>query len=116
MLNTRRAEKTERYLEAEDGLKVKPTPSKNEDVYQLSIDFSLALQDLESGVYLYEVTLFPGIDSYRTPDWCSDWDMGRARDGAKTLNLVNFIRDLSQVNVRIHKPKIAQFHCYIGKR
>ena len=107
---------TERYPEAEDGLKVKPTLSKNEHGYQLSIDFSLASQDLESAVYLYEVTLLPGIDSYRTPDWCSDWDMGRARDGAKTLNLVNFVRDLSQVTVQIHKPKIAQFHCYIGKR
>ena len=107
---------TERYPEAEDGLKVKPTLSKNEHGYQLSIDFSLASQDLESAVYLYEVTLLPGIDSYGTPDWCSDWDMGRARDGAKTLNLVNFVRDLSQVTVQIHKPKIAQFHCYIGKR
>ena len=109
---------TERCPEAEECLEVIPssTLSNNEDVYQLSINFNLAAQDLESGVYLYEVTLLPGIDSYRTPDWCSDWDMGRARDGAKTLNLANFVRHLSQVTVQIHKPKIAQFYCYIGQR
>ena len=42
--------------------------------------------------------------------------MGTARDGSKTLNLVNFVRDLSQVTARMHRPIIAKFHCYIEKR
>ena len=109
---------TEISLEAQECLEVTPTFSRGEDDNELSVDFSLDSRSLPRGkvIYLYEVTLRPEIDTYRAPDWCSDWDMGDARDGSKTLNLVNFVRDLSQVTAREHRPKIAQFHCYIGKR
>ena len=102
--------------EARECLQVTSTLSENEDSNTLSVNFSLESSSLESVVYLYEVTLRPGIDTYRAPKWCSEWDMGAARDGSKTLNLVNFVRDLSQVTARMHLPKIAQFHCYIKKR
>ena len=102
--------------EAQECMDVKPEISENEDGNKLSVDFSLASTDLQSAVYHYKVTLHPRIDTYRAPDWCSEWDMNRERDGARTLNLVNFVRDISQVTARTHQPKIAIFHCYIGKR
>ena len=108
---------TEKSLDAQKGLKVTSILSKNENGNELTVDFTLDSQSLPRKViYLYEVTLRPGIDTYRAPEWCSDWDMGAARDGSKTLNLVNFVRDLSQVTARMHHPKIATFHCYIEKR
>ena len=110
-------EKNEISLEARKCLKVTSTLSKNEDGDELSVDFNLDSRSLQGkAVYLYEVTLRPGIDTYRTPDWCLDWDMGYERNGARTLNLVNFVSNLSQVTAREHHPKIATFHCYIGKR
>ena len=109
-------EKTKINREAQECMDVKPEISENEDGNKLSVDFSLASTDLQSAVYHYEVTLHPRIDTYRAPDWCSEWDMSRERDGARTLNLVNFVRDISQVTARTHQPKIAIFHCYIGKR
>ena len=103
--------------EAKGCLKVKSKLSKNEDGNELSVDFSLDSRSLPGkAVYLYEVTLHPGIDTYRAPDWCSAWDMGGERNGSKTLNLVNFVRDLSLVTAQEHHPKIAKFYCYIGKR
>ena len=102
--------------EAQECLQVTSTLSENEDGNKLSVAFSLQSSSLESAVYLYKVTLSPKIDSYRAPEWCSKWDMGNERNGAKTLNLVNFVRDLSQVTAREHLPIIAKFHCYIGKR
>ena len=103
--------------EAKGCLKVKSKLSKNEDGNELSVDFSLDSRSLPGkAVYLYEVTLHPGIDTYRGPDWCSAWDMGGERNGSKTLNLVNFVRDLSLVTAQEHHPKIAKFYCYIGKR
>ena len=108
---------TERSLDAQERLKVTSTLSKNEDSSELTVDFKLDSQSLTRKIiYLYEVTLRPGIDKYRAPEWCSDWDMGTARDGSKTLNLLNFVRDLSQVTARMHHPKIAEFRCYIEKR
>ena len=101
--------------EAEECLKVTSTLSENKDGNEFSVEFGLS-SSLQSAVYLYEVTLRPGIDTYRAPDWCSNWDMKGERDGSKTLNLVNFVRDLSQVTARMHRPKIATFHCYIEKR
>ena len=101
--------------EAQECLNVKSTLLKNEKNNKLSVAFDLS-SSLQSAVYLYEVTLSPGIDTYRSPEWCSNWDMGAARDGSKTLNLVNFVQNLSQVTARRHRPKIAQFHCYIEKR
>ena len=104
-------------LEAQKSLKVTSTLSKYDDGNELSVDFSLDLRSLpDKTVYLYEVTLRPGIDTYQAPVWCSDWDMGDERNGAKTLNLVNFVRNLEQVTARMHRPKIAKFHCYIEKR
>ena len=106
--------KTEICGEAEECLEV--TSTFSEDGNELSIDFELESEDLQSAVYLYEVTLRPRIDKYRAPDWCSEWDMGEERAGSKTLNLVNFVRGLSQVTARMHHPKIATFYIYIGKR
>ena len=108
---------TEESLDAQKCLKVTSTLSKNEDDSALTVDFKLDSQALpRKAIYLYEVTLRPGIDKYRAPEWCSGWDMGAARDGSKTLNLVNFVRDISQVTARRHHPKIATFRCYIEKR
>ena len=108
---------TERSLDAQKFLKVTSTLSKNEESNGLAVDFKLDSQSLpRKVVYLYEVTLHPGIDTYRAPEWCSNWDMGTGRDGSKTLNLVNFVRDLSQVTARMHHPKVATFHCYVEKR
>ena len=96
---------------------LKVTSKLNEDGNKLSVDFSLDSRSLQGkAVYLYEVTLSPDLDAYQTPNWCSEWNMGNARNGAKTLNLVNFVRDLSQVTARMHRPKIAKFHFYIEKR
>ena len=110
--------KTEINRDAQKCLEVISTLSKSEgDRNELRVDFSLDSPSLPGkAVYLYEVTLKPGIDTYRAPDWCSEWDMENRRDGSKTLNLVNFVRDLSQVTARMYPPKIAQFRCYIGKR
>ena len=104
--------------DARNCIEVTSTLLENELGNELNVNFSLKSSDLDSAVYLYEVTLSPGIDKYQTPDWCSDWDMGAERDGSKTLNLVNFVRDLSQVTARMHQPKpiIAKFHFYIEKR
>ena len=108
---------TERSLEAQKGLNVTSTLLKNEEGNELTVDFKLDSQSLpRKTIYLYEVILRPGIDTYRAPEWCSDWDMGTVPDGSKTLNLVNFVRDLSQVTARMHHPKIAEFRCYIEKR
>ena len=110
----KRIGETEENPEAAECLEV--TSKLNEDGNELSVVFNLDSEDLQSATYLYEATLSPGIDSYRAPDWCSEWDMGTARNGSKTLNLVNFVRDLSQVTARMHRPEIAKFHCYIKKR
>lgn len=108
---------TERSLEAQKCLNVTSTLSKNEEGHELTVDFKLDSQSLpRKTIYLYEVTLRPAIDTYRAPEWCSDWDMGTGIHGSKTLNLVNFVRDLSQVTARMHHPKIAEFRCYIEKR
>ncbi len=110
----KRIGETKENPEAAECLEV--TSKLNEDGNELSVVFSLDPEDLQPATYLYEVTLSPDVDAYQTPRWCSDWDMGAERNGAKTLNLVNFVRDLSQVSARMHHPKIAQFHCYIKKR
>ena len=104
--------------DAQEYLKVTSTLLKNENgKEELNVDFSLDSLSLpRKSVYLYGVTLSPNVDKYWAPEWCSDWDMGDERNGAKTLNLVNFVRDLSLVTARTHRPKIAQFYCYIGKR
>ncbi len=103
-------------LDAQECMEVTSTLSNNGD--KLSIDINLdsgALPD-ERMIYLYEVTLSPGTDTFKEPDWCSQWDMGDERNGAKTLNLVNFVRGLSQATALIHEPIIAKFHFYIEKR
>ena len=89
----------------------------NNDSNKLSIEFTLDSQSLpRKRIYLYEVTLRPEVDTFKEPDWCLDWDMGDGRNGAKTLNLVNFVRGLTQVTVRSYQPIIAKFHFYIEKR
>ena len=109
--------KNEISLDAQRCLEVTSSHSKNDDSNGLSVEFSLDSQSLPNNrIYLYEVTLRPGIDTFKEPDWCSDWDMGDERNGARTLNLVNFVRDLTQVTARMHHPIIAKFHFYIEKR
>ena len=110
----KRIGKTEENPEAAACMEV--TSKLNEDGNELSVVFILDSEDLPRDTYLYEVTLSPDVDAYQAPKWCLDWDMGGKRDGSKTLNLVNFVRDLSQVTARRHHPNIAQFHCYIKKR
>ena len=102
----------ERSSDAMNGLEVTPTFSKNE----LTVEFALTTFLPRKAIYLYEVTLNPAIDTYKVPDWCSDWNMRTRRNGAKTLNLVNFVRGLTETTVREHLPKIAQFYFYIKKR
>ena len=102
----------ERSPDAMNCLEVTPTFSENE----LTVEFALTTSLPRKAVYLYEVTLHPAIDTYKVPDWCSDWNMGAERNGAKTLNLVNFVRGLTETTVRDHLPKIAQFYFYIKKR
>ena len=102
---------------AQNCLKVTSTLSINNDGNELSVEFSLDSQSLPNKkVYLYEVTLRPEINAFKEPHWCSDWDMGDERNGSKTLNLLNFVRDLTHVTVRRHNPEIAKFYCYIEKR
>ena len=109
--------KTEISLEAKQYLTVTSELSNHRDINGLTIDFNLDSQSLPGrAVYLYEVTLRPDINVFQIPEWCSDWDMGGARTGYQTLNLLNFVRDLSRVTTLTHKPKIAQFYCYIEKR
>ena len=109
--------KNEISLEAKKCLKVTSTHSKNDDGNGLSVGFNLDSRSLpRKWIYLYEITLRPGIDRFKEPDWCSEWDMGDERNGARTLNLANFVRDLSQVAARMHQPIIAKFHFYIEKR
>lgn len=104
--------------DAQECLKVTSTLSKNDNGNaELNVEFSLDSQSLKrKAVYLYEVTLRPNVNTFQAPEWCLEWDMGDERNGARTLNLVNFVQDLSLVTARIHRPKIATFHCYIKKR
>ena len=108
-------EETERSREAQEGLKVGSTLLKNEEGKELSVKFGLS-NSLQSAIYLYEVALSPNVDKYRAPEWCSEWDMGAGRDGARTLNLVNFVRGLTEITVREHDPEIAKFYFYVKKR
>ena len=109
-------DKNEISLDAQRCLEVTSTHSKN-DSNELRVGFNLDSQSLpRKRIYLYEITLSPRIDRFKEPDWCSEWDMGDERNGARTLNLVNFVRDLSQVSTRTHQPFIAKFHFYIEKR
>ncbi len=102
---------------AKNCLKVTSPLLQNDGSNELSIGFTLDSQSLpRKRIYLYEVILRPGIDTFKEPEWCSDWDMRDERNGAKTLNLVNFVRDLTQVTARMHQPQIAKFHCYIKKK
>ena len=102
-------------LDAQECLTTTPTLSSNGN--ELSVEFNLDSRSLlRKQIYLYEITLRPRIDRFREPDWCSEWDMGDERNGARTLNLVNFVRDLSQVTAREHRPVIGKFHFYVEKR
>ena len=109
---------TEESFDAQECLEVTSQLEKNEDSNKLNVVFDLTPRLLpnKNAVYLFEVTLSPRVDEYIAPDWCSEWDMGRALAGSKTLNLVNFVQDLSQVTAQVHKPKIAKFYFYIQKR
>ena len=102
---------------AENCLKVTSTFAKNGNGDELMVDFGLDSRVLSRRtVYLYKAALRPKIDTYQVPEWCSGWDMGTGRNGAKTLNLVNFVDGLTDIAVSEYQPKIAQFYFYIEKR
>ena len=102
---------------AEDCLTVTSTFAENGNGKELIVDFELDSRVLpRRTVYLYKVALHPKIDTYQVPEWCSEWDMGIGRNGAKTLNLVNFVDGLTDIAVSEHQPKIAQFYFYVEKR
>ena len=102
---------------AENCSEVTPTFAKNGNGDELIVDFELDSQVLpRRTVYLYKVTLRPKTDTYQVPKWCSGWDMGTGRNGAKTLNLVNFVDGLTDIAVSEHQPKIAQFYFYLEKK
>ena len=102
---------------AEKCLGVTSTFAKNGNGDELIVDFELDSRVLpRRTVYLYKVVLRPKIDTYQVPEWCSEWDMGTGRNGAKTLNLVNFVNGLTDIAVSEHQPKIAQFYFYVEKR
>ncbi len=104
-------------LDAQECLEVTPTLSNNGDGNELSVDINLDSGSLpDRRIYLYSLTLRPDIDSFKEPEWCSEWDMGDERNGAKTLNLLNFVCDLTQVTAQMHQPIFAKFHFYIEKR
>ena len=102
---------------AENCLEVTSTFAKNGNGDELIVDFELDSRVLpRRTVYLYKVALRPKIDTYQVPEWYSGWDMGTGRNGAKTLNLVNFVDGLTDIAVSEHQPKIAQFYFYVEKR
>ena len=102
---------------AKNCLTVTSTFAENGNGNELIVDFKLDSRVLpRRTVYLYKVALHPKIDTYQVPEWCSEWDMGIGRNGAKTLNLVNFVDGLTDIAVSEHQPKIAQFYFYVEKR
>lgn len=102
---------------AKECLGVTSTFTKNGNGDELTVNFELDSRVLpRRTVYLYKVALHPKIDTYQVPEWCSEWDMGTGRNGAKTLNLVNFVDGLTDIAVSEHQPKIAQFYFYVEKR
>ena len=102
---------------AQNCLEVTSTFAKNGNGDELIVDFELDSRVLaRRTVYLYKAALHPKIDTYQVPEWCSEWDMGTGRNGAKTLNLVNFVDSLTDIAVREHQPKIAQFYFYVEKK
>ena len=109
--------KNEISIDAQQCLEATSTFLESGNGNELRVDFNLDSESLPGGtVYLYEVTLLPETNSYQAPKWCSEWDMGNRRDGSRTLNLVNFVRDLSHVTAREHEPEIAKFYFYVEKR
>ena len=102
---------------AKECLGLTSTSARNGNGDELIVDFELDSRILpRRTVYFYKVTLHPKIDTYQVPEWCSKWDMGIGRNGAKTLNLVNFVDGLTDIAVSKHQPKIAQFYFYVEKR
>ena len=102
---------------AQNCLEVTSTFANNGNGDELIVDFELDSRVLpRRTVYLYKAALRPKNDTYQVPEWCSGWDMGTGRNGAKTLNLVNFVDGLTDIAVSEHQPKIAQFYFYVEKR
>ena len=109
----------EKSPDAEKCLEVTSKFLEEEDSKKLSVNFSLTPRSLphRDAIYFYAVTvsLSPKIGKYKIPQWCSIWDMGEERDGSRTVNLVNFVRDLWQATIHAHHPKIAKFYFSIKK-
>ena len=104
--------KAEEDLDIQRHLEVKSELLEKE----FSVKFTLAPQFLDKDdICFYAVSLSPKIDDYKVPDWCLAWNMEGELDGSRTLNLVNFVRDLSRVTAEMHQPEIAKFYFCIKK-
>ena len=74
--------------DAQECLEVTSTPSKNEDGNELTVEFNIASSTLPGkAVYLYEVTLSPGIDTYRAPDLVFGVGYGRRNATVQRLSI-----------------------------
>lgn len=115
----KRGDQTEVNHAAQNILKVTSSVIDNNQENELSVEFKLLRKSLPNinSVFLYEVTLKPTIDSFVAPVWCKSWDMGvdmnLKRDGSRTLNLVNFVRDLSKITAQTHNPIVGKYYFLI---
>ena len=78
------------------------------------------------GTYCFKIIIYPPSESYKFPDWVSEWDMDQNLiyhwqqnqgqfKGNTTLNLKSFLNNIWQVIYQKNKPKIAKIYCYIRK-
>jgi hypothetical protein len=98
------------------------------EVKEITVEAKLTASSLPGdGIYCFKVVLRP--KGYDMPEWISNWDMPIGEiekwrrnptefDGATTYNMKAFLNDLWDTIVQLHRPKIAEFYCYVerGKR
>ena len=77
-----------------------------------------------AGIYCFKVTLLP--KEYKTPDWFAQWNMSSGEveaamknhkqfNGSTTFNLETFLTNLWATTLQLHKPKVAEFYCFVKK-
>jgi hypothetical protein len=77
-----------------------------------------------AGIYCFKVSLHP--KEYKTPDWFAQWNMSSGQveaamknpkqfNGSTTFNLETFLTNLWATTLQLHKPKVAEFYCYVKK-
>lgn len=77
-----------------------------------------------TGIYSFRVILRP--KEYKSPSWFKEWnmDMGQVEawkksprdfNGATTFNLEAFLTNLWATSQQLHRPKVAEFYCYIKR-